>query len=138
MKKYEPFDTTADIGLRVYGNSFKELLENAALGMFSFMVEPFNPKEEIDKEIEVNGDKDEDLLVSLLSEFIYLFETEGFILFDIKGKKISTKKYLFDLKGENYSHHKHTLLTHIKAVTYHNLKITKAGDIFKTEIVFDV
>ncbi|MBI4335989.1 MAG: archease, partial [Candidatus Omnitrophica bacterium] len=34
MKKYEPIEHTADIGIRAYGRSLKELFENAALGMF--------------------------------------------------------------------------------------------------------
>lgn len=137
MKKFEPFDTTADIGIRVFGNDLTELYENAALGMFSLILEPFEPKKTILKELEVEGESDEEVLVSLLSDLIFLLETEGFLFHTIVGHELSMKHYRFELFGEKYLPSKHSFLAQIKAVTYHNLEIRK-DKILSCEIVFDV
>ena len=137
MKRFEPFDTTADVGLRVFGKNIIELFENSALGMFSLIVEPLKGGKEIAKEIEVEGDSYEDILVSMLSDLVFLFETEGFVLRGIVGKMIESKKFAFSLRGVTYSSDRHTLLTHIKAVTFHNLKIVEGRNL-RVEIVFDV
>ncbi|MBU1626898.1 archease [bacterium] len=138
MKKFEPFETTADVGLSVYGEDLIELFENAALGMFSLMVESFTITKPVRKVIEVEGDRDEDIIVSLLSELIFLFETDGFILGNITGNMKTSKKFQFTLVGETYSKEKHILSTHIKAVTYHKLEIKRDNKIFIVDIVFDV
>ena len=137
MKRFEPFETTADIGLKIYGKNLIELFENSALGMFSLIVDSFETSGSIKKKIEITGSTDEDILISLLSELIFMFETDGFILKNITGLSIDSKKYGFTLIGEYFSSGKHELLTHIKAVTYHNLEIKK-GETFTVEIVFDV
>jgi SHS2 domain-containing protein len=138
MKRFELFDTTADVGLTVYGRNFIELLENSASGLSSLITEPFESKDDIIKKIEFEEENREILLVSLLSELIFLFETAGFLMNKIHGKKIDNNKYSFSLEGETYSPKKHTLLTQIKAVTYHNLEIKTKGDILTVNIVFDV
>jgi len=137
MKKFEPFNTTADVGLRVYGKDIIELFENAAIGMFSLVVEPFTPEEIIRKIIELDGDSEEDILFSLLNELVFLFETDGFLLVDIKGERVCKSGFRFEIKGEKYSEDKHELSMHVKAVTYHNLQV-KRGETLFADIVFDV
>jgi len=137
--KFEPFETTADVGLRVYGKNPVELFENASKGMFSLIFEPFQLQNFVIKNIEIEGDNPEDIIVSLLSELIYLLETQNFVLSNLKGREINPKKYTFTLEGESYNKEKHSFLMQIKAVTFHNLKIKKEKDNKLTvDIVFDV
>ena len=39
MKKYEFFDHTADLGLRVYGSSLAELFTNAGFALFDVLTD---------------------------------------------------------------------------------------------------
>ena len=136
MKKFEFFDTTADIGLKVFGYNFLDILENAGLGVFSLIAELSHVQRVISKEIEVTGEYEEEILFSWLSDLIYIFDTEGLLFCDFKGKEISPFKFIFTVTGDKYSDKKHSLLTSIKGVTYHNLEI-KRGNIWSVNIVFD-
>ena len=42
MRSYEPIDHTADMGIRAYGRTKKELFRNAAAGMFSLIADKKN------------------------------------------------------------------------------------------------
>jgi SHS2 domain-containing protein len=138
MKMFEPFDTTADVGLKIFGKNLTEIFENASLGMFSLILEPFTPEDYITKELEYQSENNEEILFSLLSDLVYLLDVEGFVLHKISTKELGKFYFKFALVGEKYSKSKHSFLMQIKAVTYHNLEIKKVGEYYQTDIVFDV
>jgi SHS2 domain-containing protein len=138
MEKYEIFSTTADVGIRIRGSGYGELLQNAVKGLnllyfegnkFSFAgtpaVYPF----------EYHGDSMENVLVNLLSEIVFLVQNENKITVDMKIKEINETYLKADL---------HIIPAQeepdleIKSVTYHNLKIEKKNNILSAAVIFDI
>ncbi len=137
-KNYEIFDHTADVGIIVRGRTLEEMFEKAAYAMFDIMIyaEKIEPIRKV--KVSISASTLEDLLVDWLSELLYVFSTELFVMgkFNVniqKDKEFSLKAICW---GEPYNREKHGIKTEIKAVTYHQLKIDeKEGYI---TILFDI
>ncbi|MCX5900800.1 MAG: archease, partial [Proteobacteria bacterium] len=66
MKKYELFDHTADMGLRVYGPSLAGLFENAGFALFDVLTDTARVKPRQTRRFELRRDNVEELLVEWL------------------------------------------------------------------------
>jgi SHS2 domain-containing protein len=137
--KFEVLEHTADIGIKSYGGSLKELFENAATGMFSLMIDPDVVKSTGEFEISLTADDEQMLLVDWLTELLYIHEVYGVLLneFDIKVQKGDDGMELAGVvRGEAIDDGRHHLKTMIKAVTYHMLEIDlKEGYLV---VIFDI
>ncbi len=137
-KRYEFFEHTADVGLRIFGDTLEDLFVNAADGLFGLIteVEKIEEKEAVDFTLKAEGK--EDLLVRWLSELLFRFEVDGllfkrFRVFQVNGKSLSAKAY-----GEKFDPARHELKTEVKGVTYHQLKVEATRDGWLAEVIFDV
>jgi SHS2 domain-containing protein len=146
MKRFELVDISADAGIAAFGGNVRELFENAAAGMYSLItnVESVHERKTIDVAIE--RDSLEGLLVAWLNELIFRFDVDGFIAKKIvitglsippeeAGKPLAVRA---SLSGEEFDPARHEGKLLLKAATYHNLRIEKTGDIWRSEIIFDV
>ena len=71
MKNYFIKEHTADICLRVFGKTFKELLENAARGMMEIIVDISNVESSEILRITSCGETREELLINWLQDILY-------------------------------------------------------------------
>lgn len=135
---FEVLEHTADVGVRVYGGSFAELLKNAALALMSLITdrESVRPDEEV--AFEAEAETGEELLIKMLSEILYLHEVRKMVFADADLELTDGYKLRGRLRGEKTDVSRHELLQDIKAATYHNLKIERVNDRFMAEIVFDI
>ena len=135
---FEVFEHTADIGVRVYGASFAELLKNAALALMSLITDrdSVRPDEEI--LFEAEAETGEELLIKMLSEILYLHEVRKMVFAEAEIELTDGYKLRGRLRGEKTDNSRHELLCDIKAATYHNLKIDRVNDRFMAEIIFDI
>src|SRR5438552_14391249 len=145
MKDFELISHTADLKIRVYGQTLQELFRNAVIGMFQSISPRASgcsvsydrlvcPQLTARHEIKATGPDPEALLVNFLSQILYVSDvnneayldanitelTEGFVNATIRGVKITG----FDVE--------------IKAVTYHDLHIEQIDGLWQTDIVFDI
>jgi len=125
MKNFEIFEHTADIGIIVYGKTKEEVFVNSAKGMFYILTE----EEEVGKnksfyQFKLSADTLEDLLISWLSELLYIFETKLVILNKFVLEEFSDYNLFARVYGENIGHNK-KIKREIKAVTYHYLEFKK-------------
>ncbi len=131
---YEVLDHTGDLKIKVYGNSYKTIFENAISAMANLIVKTSNliPDKIIDIKIERNNYYD--LLVSLLSDIIYYLETQNILYFisdlEIKNMHITGKLYGAELP-ENVEYE-----YVIKDPTYYDLEICPEKNY--ATIVFDI
>ncbi len=134
---YKIFEHTADIGIEAYGKNLEEAFENAAKGMFSIITNGGKIEEKIEKDIEINREEDDEmLLVDWLSELIYLYDVEKLVFGNFKVKidgKLNAIAY-----GEKYDRSKHGYGIEIKAVTYHMLEIKRNKKGFVIRVLFDI
>lgn len=133
--QFEEVDHTADRALRIFGTNLAELFLNAAAGMTHLMVPDVSEiSMEIEKSIELDAIDTEGLLVEWLGELAYWAESDMLIFKKFRIQKVTATH----LKAKIFGGKTSMLEKHIKAVTYHNLKIIKTSQGLETTIVFDV
>jgi SHS2 domain-containing protein len=137
-KRYEQFSHTADIGVRVYGRTLKDLFDNAAFAMFDIIADLEGLKGGIVEEIELTAPDQEELLIAWLDELLYKFYTNGVIFYRFDIEELSGDFIKAKAHGRAVSDNRNRLKTEIKAATYYNLKIRKLDDYYQVDIVFDV
>lgn len=133
-QRFEEIEHTADTALRIRGEDLEGLFCNAAVGMLQLAgIEPLaGPTRK--RRIKLQASDDESLLVAWLEELLFLIEMDEvtFTEFDL------TVEGNTNLTAEVHEAPIGMIKTHIKAVTYHNLKITQVDDGFEVTVVFDV
>ena len=138
MTKFEIIDHTADVGLVVYGSTRKEVFINAAIGMFSLIVDPGKVSGTQQLEITLDADYYEELLVAWLNELLYLFDAENFIFSQFEISRLNSDSLTAIAYGEKIDLSRHEIKTQIKAATYHQLKLKTEGEGFSAQIILDV
>jgi SHS2 domain-containing protein len=143
---FEVLQHTADIKIRAYGTTKKELFHNALVGMFQ-VIQPITSqctivydrlvcKELPDQHsIEIASPDTESLLVDFLSEALYLSDTYDQAYLDVSIDELSSQYMKATLYGVSISGF---LVVEIKAVTYHELIIQQHNGIWSADIVFDI
>ena len=142
MKHFELIEHTADTGIKAYGETLTELFENAAKGMFHILACGNAASEGAEAlkniELENNTDKLEELLVSWLSELLYIFNKEKICFNDFNVLSLNSEGMAAQAKGVHIDLYQSDRYTEIKAVTFHNLKIEEQIEGFSCTIIFDV
>ena len=138
MKRYEIIDHTADIGIKAYGSSLKELFINAAYGMFDIIADLDGIRSTTSIKIELEAPNTEELLIAWLDELIYNFYTKAIIFSEFKISELGRTKIKAEAIGKHIGDRKSRLKTEIKAATYHDLKIKEKDKIYEVKIIFDI
>ncbi len=130
---HEEIPHTADWALKVWAEDLPQLFDEAAHGMSSLSGVRLERAPRLTRTLELEATDDESLLVTFLSELLYIQEQEriGFDQLDIviHGTRLTAK-----MEGAPLA----SLAKPIKAVTFHNLKIACGEHGCQVELVFDV
>jgi SHS2 domain-containing protein len=130
---FREIEHTADWELEVWAPDLLALLEQAALGMYTLSGTRLANGQRQLLSLEVEASDAESLLVSFLSELLYLGEQKG-LGFDRFDLHLDGEQMHARLEGAPIvSRDKE-----IKAVTYHRLKIQEAEEGLRVNIVLDV
>jgi SHS2 domain-containing protein/predicted kinase len=132
-QSFAVLDHTADLAVRVWGRTLEELFANAAVAMFSQMGQ-CQATVAVQRDVSVEGDDNESLLVAWLSELLYLREVNGEAYHRFTVHFPAPGRLTAQAGGGVWS----SFDRPIKAVTFHNLKITRCDGRYETTIVFDV
>jgi SHS2 domain-containing protein len=132
---FEEVEHTADKALRISGTNLAELFLSAASGLTHLMATDVSEiSAEIEKSIQLDAIDTESLLVEWLSELAYWAESEMIVFKKFRIQKVTATHLQAIAFGGKTSR----LEKHIKAVTYHNLKIIRTSKGLEATIVFDV
>lgn len=137
-KTYKTFDHTADLGIKVYGKDQRELFVNAGRALFDLITDLDKIETKTSLSLNLEAVDREDLLVSWLRELLYFHQSEGYLLNDFVLHDLEEQSLRATVKGEIYETNRHELTREIKAVTYHQLKITQEKERWVARIVFDI
>jgi SHS2 domain-containing protein len=134
---YEELDHTADVALLVRGRDLAELFVNAAVGMAHQLAELTSVSGTVEHEIDLTEGDVETLLVSWLSELLYLGECDGaaevvFAEFDVHD--VGPHRIRAAVRGGRAVEYRR----YIKAVTFSELAVRRTAHGYETVIVFDV
>ncbi len=128
--KFKIISHPTDIRLLIFGSSFKNIFENALLGM----AEILKPKKTLNKDkqkIKIKSLDNTALLIDFLSEVLYLSNTNKAVYTKLKIKKITS----FNLEGEIEGYKIESLSEDIKAVIYHESYIKQTVNNFWEALV---
>ena len=132
--RYEELAHTADVGMRVHGATPGALFACAALSLFALMgAEPGEPTEW--QRLELVADDTESLLVAWLNELLYLNETSGEVLADVRVVAWTPSSIIADILCAPPRMPPQTM---IKAVTYHRLRIVEQSTGWLADYYVDV
>ena len=130
---YQEVEHTADWQIEVWAPDLPILFEQAAHGMYALSGTQLGPEPKAVREIELQGQDPESLLVSFLTELLFLGESQG-LGFDGFDLRLSDDDLFAHLQGGPIQ----SQSKEIKAVTYHNLEIKETSRGLEVNIVFDV
>jgi SHS2 domain-containing protein len=140
MAKYKFLIHTADVKFQAFGKNLEEAFENAFHALKESICGKIKIKSADSKIIRVKGNDLNSMLYDFLEEFLFLLDSEGFLLSSIKNIKIDDKKFalvaeVFGDKAKNYK-----FSNHVKAVTYNEMfvKFDSKKKEWVVQVVVDV
>lgn len=138
MKKYELCEHTADLCISAKADTLSGLFEAAAEGLFNNI---FNSAELSDNSealsFSVTGGSKEEMLIKFLNELLYMFYTRKRL---INGSfcYIKFAAHSLSAKADFVKVNKFSANFEVKAVTYGNIKIKYANNLYETTVIADV
>ena len=138
MKSIEIIDHPADIGVIIKTDTLAELFEESAKYMFSIIAELSTVNKKTVKEVSISDTDLPNLLINWLNELLYIFEVEDILFCNFEIENIDEKSLKAKVFGEELDLKKHTILTEVKAATYHQLDVSKKENFWQAKIIFDL
>ena len=135
--KYEFIEHTADVEFRAYGKTLMEVFTNAAIATTKSIYEK-EIKEDRGIKIEVEGRDLESLLYNFLEELIILFDSEGFLVSNVKKMKIDEEEKTLSCVLIGDSEGSYEIFSHIKAITYNEMFVRKENGVWICQVTLDV
>jgi len=131
-------DHTADVRFEVWAEDLRGLFVEAARALFSIIVDLQTVRPEQERQIEVQEEGRDLLLVGWLNELLFLHDTEGFLFSEFEAMEVGPSRFVGRARGEVFDPERHEILLPVKAVTYHGLKVERTAGGFRAEIILDV
>lgn len=136
----EELEHTADLRYRVRARTLESLFAEGVRALMETMYGDTGGTVVETRTVEVSADDREALLHDLLSEVLYLAETDNqvFSVVDLAiavGPPMSTHA---TLRVTPFDPARHSGGTEVKGIAYYDLSIVEADGEFRLEIVFDV
>jgi len=131
--RYQEIKHTADLALRVWGEDFLALLQNAAEGMYDLMGITVNADSMTQVSFIIPADTLEATLVDFLGELLFIAEYQGKRCSGFAFEK-QQEEILVNANAEKIE----DIQRLIKAVTFHNLEVVDSDAGLETIITFDV
>lgn len=142
LEAYTELQHPSDLFLEIRGQDVPVLVENALFALYDNIaeIEGFEPRRLL--ALETGGASLDEALRALLAEALYRFETEGFVAADgevtVSGEPEGPWTLCACLWGEDADKGRHALLREIKAVTYHQLSVTRTDTGWRATVLLDL
>jgi SHS2 domain-containing protein len=135
---YDFLEHMADVKFRAEGSTIQEAFSSAADAMNEVIRGDIKIIEQRSVDFDVQGKDLKELLYNFLEEFIFLLDSEDFLVSSVKDIEID--KNNFNLKavvlGDSAENYKFT--NDVKAVTYNEMIVEERNGKFVCEVVLDV
>lgn len=130
---FREVEHTADWELQVWAQDLPGLLREAAAGMYALTGARLEAGERVVRQLEFPAGDPESLLVAFLSELLYFGEVQG-LGFDDFEITLEGERVRIQMRGAPVA----SQSRHIKAVTWHNLKVDQGPQGLEASLVLDV
>lgn len=139
---YKVLEHTADIGVEAVGNNFAEALEYASKGLISIMVNTKDIETFETRDICLEADDKESLVIKWLNEILFYFDSESFICKKTEIKEIEKCDDNYKIQGlflgKCFDAKSDNMLVHVKAITYHQLSVITQKENVTIKVFFDI
>lgn len=141
MKKYKFLEHTADVKFQAFGKTIEEAFSNAALALAETMTKGTKINEKVKWNIDATGKDYSSLLYNFLEEFLFLLDTENFLLARITRIKINEEELEAEAIGDKASDYK--ISNDVKAITYNQMFVKQETEgenkgLWVCQVVVDV
>jgi SHS2 domain-containing protein len=135
VASFEILEHTADVGIAAEGSTLAEVFEQASLGLAA-IIGIYAPGAGESIPIEVESSDPGALLVDWLSEILWLHDVRdaligGVAATDVTGTRASGRVTLVERAGRAIEG------TQVKAITYHQLEVRRAGSGWRAQVFGD-
>ncbi len=133
------FEHTADIGIEVESSNLSGAFEEVSLSFSEIITGGNLPKSSLSKEVNLEADNLESLLVDFMSYLIVLFDTDFFITGSARLEISNNHNFSLsgNLMGETYDQDTHGYGVEIKAISYH-LLVVEEGPPARLRVILDL
>ncbi len=137
--RYEPLEHTSEAGVIAHGDTLAEAFANVAEGMYDLQLELDGIEEREQRQVALEGESTEALLVDWLLELIYLTDTEELVFRRFAVDELSETRLRARAWGEPFDPERH-VANHamVKAVTKHMLEIAEEDEGYRIQVLFDI
>ena len=138
--KFEYFEHTADVKFKAHGKNMEEAFAHAALAMFNVMIDNEIVKPVLRKSFSVRGKDLKALLYNFLEEFLYLLDSEHFLLSKVEKVKIDkmNDEYVLNALVMGDKHEGYETSGDVKAITYNDMEIKEGPEGCYVQVVLDI
>ncbi len=137
-KRYRVLEHTADLALRIYGRSLKDLFSNAAFALFDVVTDLSTVEERAERAISLRARDLERLMVKWLNELLYHYEVENLLFKRFEVKRLERDELEAVAYGEVFREGVHVIFTNPKAVTHHKIEIAEGLKGWEAKIIIDL
>ncbi len=138
-QRYELFDHTADVGVRVCAPTLAELLGPATAGLYAIIGRLVNDGREAEsRELELGADEPALLLRDYLAEVLGLFEMGRRMVTAVDVREFSQTRLTATVQLQRVDVAASSLEREVKAVTYHELRIWPVADGYEATYIVDI
>ena len=138
MHSFRVLEHTADVGFEATGATREEAFVNAALALQDLSVDLDSIAARDEVSIAVDGENAQELLVNWLSQILYLFDAEGWVLREFKLARLEDRGLEAVARGERFDRERHHVKLQVKAITYHQLALEKAPGGWRAQVYVDI
>ena len=133
------FEHTADIGIEVESSNLSEAFEEVSLSFSEIITGGNLPNSSLSKEVNLEADNLDSLLVDFMSYLIVLFDTDFFITGSARLEISNNHNFSLrgNLMGETYDQDTHGYGVEIKAISYH-LLVVEEGPPARLRVILDL
>ncbi len=137
--RYEPLEHTAEAGIIARGVTLAEAFANAAEGMYALMLDLDGVEEREERQVALEDEGHEALLIGWLLELLFLTETEELVFCRFQVEELSESRLRGRAWGERFDPERHrTNNVMVKAVTHHMMEIGRQEGGYRVQILFDI
>ena len=137
-KKYRLTTRQSELAVKVTGGSQADLFANSAFALFDVMLDldKIEIKERLPLEVE-GADRD-DLMVNWMRELLYLYQGSGYLLKEFVIREVKDTSVKAEVCGEKIDPDRHEIKQEIAAVAYNQSRMTKTGNRWTAQLIFEV
>jgi SHS2 domain-containing protein len=135
---YQLLDHTADLRIRVVAKHRADLYQHAGLALADLIAGAVTPQDRTMTSIQLTGTDAADLMVNFLRELLFLWTGDGQLVTAITIQKIEDTAVEAQVVTQPFDPDRHRIRHEIKAVTYHQIDVSRTADGWQATVIFDI